>query len=302
VTYFYSQIFHLIRTTTYKDIKLSNSKKNQYVLGLSELEKINDILHSSKKEKDILEHLNLLLDHSTILNFQVNGDPIRYLYRVVKSHEDGFSELSRIIQPPRDKCTLQRLNKESEPILYLSNHMYSAFDEIDVKEGDYIQVLRYELTSEDSPRLAVFGENQHIWKWRTAKFTSEEYKKIFLKKLNFLINKEKIEEHKSLIYADSILSSLLKSKSNSSNLYHVTSHIPEILFNKIPDLDGIAYEGVSSNGAYNIALKTTSSQKYLVPKNCYLIRIKKCFGYSIYDEEFVKYSKEISFDGLIHWE
>jgi hypothetical protein len=118
----------------------------------------------------------------------------------------------------------------------------------------------------------------------------------------FQFNDEKLEEHKILIYADSILSSLLKHKSKESNLYHVTSHIPKILFDKIPDIDGIAYEGISSNGAYNIALKPTSSQKHLVPKHCYLIKIKKCFGYSIYDEEFVKHSKKISFDGLISWE
>lgn len=280
---------------------MHNSKKTKYLLNLSKLEKINDILHSSKQENEILENLKLLLDHSSLINFTVNGDPVRKLFRAVKSDEDGFSELSRIIQPPHDKCTLGRLNKRNDPILYLSNHMNSAFDEIEAKEGDFIQVLQYELSYQDSPRLAIFGENQHIWKWRTAKFTSEEYKKTFLKKLNSLINEEKIEEHKSLIYADSILSSLLKSKSNSSNLYHVTSHILGILFNKLPDLDGIAYEGVSSNGAYNIAIKPTSSHKYLTPKCSYLFKINKNFGHSIYDEKFIKQSKKISFDGLIHW-
>jgi hypothetical protein len=74
------------------------------------------------------------------------------------------------------------------------------------------------------------------------------------------------------------------------------------MYQKHPRLDGICYEGVASDGGWNLALRPTRAKKLLKIDTVWLFKVNHYYGYGLYDHCLIKSAKNIAHDGTIIWD
>jgi len=106
---------------------------------------------------------------------------------------------------------------------------------------------------------------------------------------------------KSYIYTDSFLSQILKDKSAKSKNYIHSKSLFELISEKHSHIDGIAYEGIESSGARNLALTPKAAKSCLSINNIFLFRITNSYGFGLYDFQLLKQAERHDSSGLINW-
>jgi len=253
-----------------------------------------DTNHNSIKEKQ-----RFLLKFYSIINFKLVASPDKLVFRARKCDDIGFDNIVEMGPPPVHLTKSNRLNEANKPVLYLSNNMWSSFDEIGMKDNDYVQVISCKYNKMKDPSIAIIGDIKEVFRWgnsRYSKFITDYIKRTF-----YDLGKQNLDGLKSYIYTDSFLSSLLTDSSAKDKNYIHTQSLSELIFEKLPHVDGVAYQGIESSGAWNLALKSKSFKEFLSVNSVHLFHINQCYGYGIYGQQLIKKATRITDSGKIVW-
>jgi hypothetical protein len=94
---------------------------------------------SNQKLEALLEAI-----HGCYLHFPTTYDYRQIFYRVRKCDSaDGWLSLVDCLNPPLGSPNYGRASMPREPILYGSLNLWTALDEIDASEGDFVQVVGF---------------------------------------------------------------------------------------------------------------------------------------------------------------
>lgn len=269
------------------------------LIEINYLKKFSDEIKSEQNVYIIKNKLKFLLDHYRPLNFTVNLKNGLFFRARKLMNRDSFDHVQELGAPPSHLTQPNRLNSLSDPIYYLTRNMLCAFDEIDAKEGEIIQVICYEGLENNAPRCVVIGEIKNVFRRGVSKYDQQLGEDI--NKSLHLMYKENKEAFLSYVFTDSFLSDLLTDINAKNFSYIHTQHLFRLLQNKYPDIQGILYDGIASGGAINMALDVNTAESYLVPIYTITVKILNKYGYGMYRFETIKKSKHIYSAGEIYW-
>lgn len=270
------------------------------VLEISWLKSFCDDLLADREPASIKEKLKFLLDFYSIINFQLNPSPDKLVFRARKADKHGFNHVSELGCPPVELTEAGRLNEPHRPILYTSQNMWSAYDEIKAKKNDYVQVVSYKFKENQTPYTAIIGDIKETFRWGQSRHSpaiTGHVKKTFKS-----LAERNPQALKSYIYTDSFLSGLLTDQAAGEKSYIHTCSIRELIFAKHAHLDAIYYQGIESSGALNLAFKKSRAFDILSIDTVHLFKIDHSYGYGVYDQTLVKTAKSIGDSGYISWE
>lgn len=274
--------------------------KQHQLLEISYLKQFCDGIRLDRNPQEVRRKIEYLLNFYSVINFSMNPSPDLLLFRARLSNEDGFPNISDIGIPPAHKVTAGRLNEPRKPALYVSKTIATIFDEVNVASGCYVQVAAYKPKGTDGPRVAIIGDIKNVFRWGSSKHLPllTEYFKKTIRELASIHESALL----SYIFTDSFLSDLLTDEAAKEAGYIHTQSLAELLYQKHPNLDGICYEGVSSDGGWNLAIRPTSAERLLEIETVWLFKINHYYGYGLYDHTLIKSAKNISKDGTIIWD
>lgn len=275
--------------------------KNYDILEIEALKKLCFSIENEIHDEALVKHnLEFLLKFYSILNatLTASSDKLHFRARkLINCNSYNFSQ--ELFAPPAHLTPVNRLNEANEPVMYLTNNMLSAFDEINIREQEHVQVMVYTSNKAFSPNVAFIGEVRKVFKTSQSSYSPEMTKFLFNKLEAF--HRIGLSNFNSLIYTDSFLNHLLLDKEARQKNYIATKSLFKLIKNKHPHIDGIIYEGIASEGATNLMITTELANKYLNPHYSITLKIKKKHGFGLYDYEIIKKSHSISENGIIHW-
>ncbi|HWI10997.1 MAG TPA: hypothetical protein VNU48_06680, partial [Burkholderiaceae bacterium] len=95
--------------------------------------------------------------------------------------------------------------------------------------------------------------------------------------------------------------SLLRDKEASKSDYIRSRTVARLLFEKLPALEAIVYQGVALEGSFNMALKPDVADRVLYNGATFVLRVIKRYDHGFYDFEAVNRAKGYFGDGTIKW-
>ncbi|MEM5504982.1 RES domain-containing protein [Shewanella frigidimarina] len=273
--------------------------KHHDLLEITALKNFCDNLRELNDPVIIKKNIEFLLHYYSVINFKLTPSSDKLLFRSRKANPSGFNNISELNSPPSDLTQAGRLNESKKPILYLSQNISSTFDEIRIEVGDYVQVAAYRPKMDIGPHVAIIGDIKEVFRWGSSRHSPviSDYVSKTLREMT----QNESKAYLSYIYTDSFLSDLLTDKAASTMGYIHTQSIGELLFKKHPHLDGVCYQGIESEGAWNLALKCPSAEKLLEIESVWLFKVEHLYGYGLYDHTLIKSAKRIEENGHIHW-
>ena len=230
--------------------------------------------------------------HNFILG---QGSPI-FRARRCRS-EKGFASLNDLIYPPRDITTVGRLNSAGDPIMYGSLRKETALEEIDVQEGELIQLVVFRIKKDTSVRCCIVGEVDRVQKMGRSLLSEELGNNI-----NNLLRKMPLNAGMSFIYADAFASSLLRDPDASANDYLYSRTLREVMFNKIPGLGAMFYLSIKTDLAINTAVLPQVVDNDLEVMGTSVVQINKKFDFNLYDFSILRNATKFGPNREILWD
>lgn len=239
--------------------------------------------------------LRWLLKDYSLINYAIGYDRAIWRGRKCKS-PTGYRSLSELYYPPIEHTNAGRLNNSGDPLLYVALNKFAVFEEIGAQEGDYIHLVGYRIKKDNPIRCCVVGEVLNVHRsgqaWASRELGSS---------LNSILNKMSPNEARSFVYIDAFFSSILREKNAASNDYLHSRILGTLLFEKIPDLDGILYPGVALEGATNLAVKPVSADSIFEVLGTSVVQVEKKYDYGIFDFSLIRKANNDFTDGTIKW-
>ena len=131
------------------------------VANLEELSTIAESLRGANLQSRSIEwiraQLAVLCASYTAIAIDRSAEQIWYRARKCNA-ESGFSSLQETLYPPAGSVVFGRANLPGSPVFYASWNEMTAFDEVGVEAGDYIQVIA--VSSEDRNSVSM----SHSWR------------------------------------------------------------------------------------------------------------------------------------------
>jgi hypothetical protein len=198
--------------------------------------------------------------------------------------ETDVTKLSYIPLHLSDIATLGRLNREKQPVYYGciyfgdNGGVTVAFSESNSEVGDSVNILRSTVLSDVN--VHYVGIYDYVHRHCRPRFMPQEMFDYFTEVYKY--QEEQFTESVFLAHllCDAFLADILR-RNESGNLYKVTSRLFSI-FAERPEIDGIMYTSVKSEGDPVVALKTDSVNTKLQHDSCDSYRIINDYGYAKY--------------------
>lgn len=265
------------------------------VYEMSWLEKLTEAILFEKNEDVIEQKLLEFLQHYEVINYQLGYSGEIWRGRLCDS-QDGYGNVNEISYPPKQKTKVGRLNSEKHPIFYASFNQFTALEEINVKEGDFVHMSGYNIKPESKLNGSIVGEFLKVHRGGLSTFSQEVGNEI----IN-LLRAMSIEVAIPFVYMDAFLSSILRDSQASSKGYLHSRALGKLLFNYTSGLDAIFYPSVALENSMNLAIKTdTVDEKLEISSNC-VVRINRKYKHGLYDLKIVNDSIGMHSDGTIIW-
>ena len=274
-------------------------KINYKILEIESLKKLCQFIECELTDYDAVnKSLEILIEHYNILNatYELNGP----LFRARKINSNPFNHVRELSAPPAEITPANRLNLANDPVMYLAQNMLSAFDEIHAKDNNIIQLMIYETELKYSPKVALIGEIKSVFRTGKAIYSDMIADHINQTLKEFILSEKSY--FNSYVYTDSFINKILTDKDAKKKNYITTQSLFKLIRKKHPHINGIVYEGISSQGAKNLVITTNCSENFLIPKKSMIIKIVKSHGFGLYDYEVLNRSLYIKSNGNIVWE
>lgn len=269
------------------------------VIELNKLDLFRNNLLNTMEPKKVEELLRWFLGIYGGVNFKFGYD--RPIFRARKCHnENGFANISEIYPPPSDKCKVGRMNEEGKSIFYGAYSIGTALAEINVQEGEYVQMAHFQLpdTADVGIRCFAIGEVYNAYHGNSS-ISVIAFNEIrdFIQR----IGKDDIHALLSYLYMDAFSAELLNSI-NANELNYIYSRVfSRLLLDRYQDVDGLIYPSAKIKGTTNIVLRPKTVEEKMKLVGNFVFRINKIYPYGIVDFELVRAAKGHTLDGKIIW-
>lgn len=257
-----------------------------YVDTLEILRRIEKFREANIKKMTDIELSNLLLSTVTsALLSTVNFSSETYLFKIRK-HSEGnlLMKESDLWAPPKEYCSMGRLNMQSQSMLYTALDGISPAYEMKLAEGEYFTLMQYKIKKDQiiqATRIALHDSE-----------TDQAYGKLKL-------------SEKGLINAKIINHFLVNEFTRDVGigtefLYRISNRLALDYFD-LPNCDGYLYPSVARKEGYNLALKPESAKRTL-EFNCLFYARLKAYEEDKVIYEFIKKANKINEKGDIIYE
>jgi hypothetical protein len=245
---------------------------------------------SNQKLEALLEAI-----HGCYLHFPTTYDYRQVFYRVRKCDSaDGWPSLVDCLNPPLGSPNYGRASMPREPILYGSLNLWTALDEIDASEGDFVQVVGFNVVPGEK---MVAGHIGDLTKCKNSGSTTLGNSPIamFVREIARLTP---IGFHRGA-YVDGLLSELFSAQTSKHYDYRITAMFAKSIFDSG---QGLIYPSVRTRHAMNLALHRQLFDANFQILFSQVLQIRHYFGYSTYDLGSKRYSTAFSENGVIDWQ
>jgi hypothetical protein len=184
-----------------------------------------------------------------------------------------------------------RANLPYQPMLYCSDGLITAINEVNGTAGDRIAVIEMELTDDHhGPKVFSLGELRHRYRTRT-KIHGAQRDTVLHRMRDMGI------DTKLALQIDGFLADVFRHPGD--DLYPLTTAITQFLIS--PEIiDGVVYPAVSGGRGANLALKPPSAQRLLSLRRAKIVRLIAPHGGTFMARDEL-ISERIEPDGRITW-
>ncbi|MAL84197.1 MAG: hypothetical protein CMF11_07655 [Idiomarina sp.] len=269
--------------------------KDKYVLPITRLEQLRELIFSSSDALKIREYIKEVLDFYPLLNW-TSKDSSSY-WRARKCEEKiGYPKLRDLWHPSGDDVRDGRLNEANSPILYLSRERFGALSEIGAECGDIIQVAEYKQLPDEPLLTSIVGEKIHMTRWGRSRIddaAGEGLKKI--------LSQMKREVGYSYVYTDALIAEILSDPHAKQNDYLRSRVAASLIFEDDINVEALVYPGIESLGAFNLAVKPDAAARVMRMEGHHVMEITKKYQYGLYDFKIIAFAKGVYSDGTVDW-
>lgn len=244
--------------------------------------------------KKKIEVITKIVSIHPLLNFPTNNDN-RDFYRARVSRDGSFPfSYTGLLWNHSAPAQRARLNVDGDAILYVANQANAAFREIDAVD-DFVIMSILKVQPGKNVTFLPLGTLANIMRSNAAHLDfSEELVAQTRKK----ILECPLPEMQSLLIADEFLYNCIMEDDNN---YTISSKTANLIFNKYPAIDAIAYPSKKLRSATNYAIKTnTFWDKWEIGSACSLNVKHLALGHFLHSN--YRNVESIDDNGAMNWE
>lgn len=275
-------------------------KKRKYA---DELEKLIHDFEGASLDLDIdtiKQKLHVLLNGHACITRRMES---HYAFRArINKGSEFFNKTEELWYPPRELIhKLGRLNREHQPVFYISASHETATLEIRPKIGDFVTILRVKLKDTNKlPHVMELGmaetQSQHGLGISIPLLEQTNMKSIF---------HDQEKARKNLIIRSCIARLMMKIIPNGQEAHYKKSvAIAETLM-KSSNIDGVLYPSIAGDGSrkgggMNLAIKPDSADNLFVPDHAWVSVVEDTYQTHGYVMRCIQNVSKIE-DGYLVW-
>jgi hypothetical protein len=250
---------------------------------------------NERDEPKVVVALEQLLTYYEPLNYHLTYGSGLWRARPCND-KHGFGSFQKMHYPPASCATAGRVNDPASPLLYSSFTQLTALREVQVKSGDFVQVMAYKMDRADPVRCFTLGEfaNVHLrGRGNLSEAVGEN--------LNTILRKMKFESGLSFVFLDALLANIMSGKQAHVNEYIHSRTLARLILKKYPNIEAIHYPSVAREGAMNIAISPATADRALQFLGTSVLLIEKVFDYGLCRFRILKSATQLTEDGTFVW-
>lgn len=245
-------------------------------MTLDELDNYCDLILASLDPIEITDKFNILIAHYKVMSFEFQRGSTFWRGRRIET-DKVFKNINELSYPPKGLARRGRINDENDPVFYIATRKETALAEINIKEGEFVQVAGFRIISGKKMSITTIGQFWYVFKTGGMQLLGKDPEGIVSRYLNSLHSEKAL----ILIYIDRFLASVLASTEAEDNGYLHTRLLSKIIFSKSKS-DAIAYPSIKDEGGFNLAVKAAASDSFFENVSCSVLEVTKKLRYGIY--------------------
>jgi hypothetical protein len=267
-------------------------------MTLDECDALFERIRNSRSFEDTKRALRLLMSPSvyTILNADSGGRSILWRGRRCKD-AGGYANVSELTFPPPERTPAGRLNDRDNPCLYAATKVETVFAELDLRAGEFVQVVGFRIYPDVTVRLIALGELYHVYRSGFAKTLGHAPSASVAQYLNEL----GFDSGLRTLYVDAFLSQELGDPRAGEDGYRTTRAIAAIAYETVRPAEGFFFPSVKASVGTNVTIKPDAFyNKYRVICSR-VIRIQRTRRFGFFEHEAVNEAAAVRDDGSFLW-
>lgn len=263
-------------------------------MDLDECDKCFDEAISSRDASAFCYALEPLWKNYEILSIGLGRGSIFWRARIVNG--DPYQTINELIYPPPKFSKTGRLNDEGQPCFYASSRKETALSELNVEEGQIVQLAGFRVYLEQTLKLAVVGEYSHVQKTGYIRLTGTDPANTINRQLNL----QSLENGRRLIYIDKFFADILSDKNAKLDNYFKSRALSSLIYSR-NHADGITFPSVKDDGGINIGIKPEAFDAKIHNVACCVVRVNKIRKFGVIEFELLQTAKNIDELDHFHW-
>lgn len=246
----------------------------------------------TNKPKEIEKRLKVLFKYHRLSALSIGDRTTFWRARKLEDRE-LFTNISELTCPPKKFTGAGRINDPKKPVLYISTRKETALAEINVEEGDSVQLAGLSIRDETELKMAVVGMYWSVSKNGSIPIALKDPNN---KILGILNQKLSPENALKLVYIDKFFATVLADKKACESNYIHTRVLSKMLMQR-NNSNALAYPSIKDEGAYNITIKAEVYDSLLENTSSSVAIVTKILKYGLYVCEVFKMATDINKEG-----
>lgn len=242
-----------------------------------------------------LELLRKLVDTHEVFSMELGTGSV--FWRAQNCPANGFPLESRMSYPPVHLAGPNRFNNAQEPALYVATRRETAMAEIGVEPNSYVQLSGFRILNGEALGIILIGEWMHIHKKGYMRIGD----KAASRAVSASINSFPLHEARLFTYIDAILGDVMARADAAHEEYLSTRLLARLLYEKLPDTEGILYPSVRDPLGTNLAIRASAADRAVRMCSSMVVRVGATRRHNFYDYEPVKVAIGTELDGSFKW-
>lgn len=249
-------------------------------LELKELDDYCDSIINSSDYGEIRAKLQILTQDYKFLSRLVGTG--FHVWRARKlTQKSPLLNVKELSYPPPQVTGVGRLNNANEPVFYGAIRKETALAEIELEEGDYVQLAGFKFSENTNINLAMVGQFWYVFKTGRLALGEDPEGSV-----NNYLNSLSPERAYKTLYIDRFLAELLSDRNSSDKNYLHTRVLTKIIFERT-NAEAVFYPSVKDKEGMNIAIKPLILDMYFENSSCGVLKINNKLRYGMYDYESI---------------
>lgn len=264
-------------------------------MTLDELDSYCDLILASLDSTEITNKFNTLITHYKVMSFDFQRGSTFWRGRRIET-DKVFKNISELSYPPKSLARQGRINDENDPVFYIATRKETALAEINIEEGEFVQVAGFRIISGKKMSITTIGQFWYVFKTGGMQLLGKDPEGIISEYMNSLHSEKAL----ILIYIDKFLANVLANTKAEDNGYLHTRLLSKIIFSKSKS-DAIAYPSIKDEGGFNLAVKAAASDLFFENVSCSVLEVTKKIKYGIYINTALYRANNLNASGGFMW-